>query len=143
MNPYHQGCLHNVLEIFCSKIPASKNNFRDKAKFDPSSAFNHTMSYRNTTSPSMSKSSPDVSKSSPDPDKGKRHAVAAEDLEEIHNQIANVAGTERSGTVSSNVKHGRRDSNWEITDDMKVLAAEFGMQYGPSPRQSNSTNLPQ
>jgi len=27
-NPYHRGILNNILEIFCSSIPHSKNNFR-------------------------------------------------------------------------------------------------------------------
>lgn len=34
-NPYNKGIVRNFLEIFCSSIPASKNNFRAKVQKKP------------------------------------------------------------------------------------------------------------
>lgn len=125
MNPYNRGCAGNVMEIFCSKIPPSRNNFRAKVKVDPSEVFNYSVSYGHSMSPELPKTSFDL-------EMGKRPAVAAEDLEDIQSQIENIGGLERCGTLPPHRTWDPKD-NWEITEDMRVLAAEFGMQYGPAP----------
>jgi len=33
-NPYHRGLVNNILEIFCSSIPTSKNNFRARVTIE-------------------------------------------------------------------------------------------------------------
>ncbi|PSS12078.1 Protein like [Actinidia chinensis var. chinensis] len=43
-NPYNVGCARNFREVFFSKIPTSKNNFRAKVKGDSSSIFGASMS---------------------------------------------------------------------------------------------------
>ncbi|KAF8040985.1 hypothetical protein BT93_B3027 [Corymbia citriodora subsp. variegata] len=126
MNPYNRGCVGNLWEIFFSKIPPSKNNFRAKVKGETSSIYN-SVSVGPTMSPEMPKTSFDV-------EMGKRQAVAAEDLEDIQSQIDSVGGLERCGTQPPHTKWDQKN-NWEITPDMRVLAAEFGMQYGPSPTE--------
>lgn len=35
VNPFNKGVLHNFLEIFCTSIPPSKNNFRAKVAREP------------------------------------------------------------------------------------------------------------
>lgn len=124
-NPYNRGWAGNAREIFCSKIPPSRNNFRTKVKMDPSEVFNYSVSYRHSLSPELPKTSFDL-------DTGKRPAVAAEDLEDIQSQIESVGRLERCGTQPPHRTWHPKDT-WEITPDMRALAAEFGMQYGPSP----------
>lgn len=126
MNPYNRGCFHNIAEIFCSKIPRSKHNFREKVKGDSSSAFtNSTISLGHPMSPEMPKTRYDV-------EMGKRQAVGAEDLEDLQSQIDSVVGLgslERCGTQP---RHSNWDQkgNWSSTPDIQVLAAEFGMEDG-------------
>lgn len=125
MNPYNRGCSGNLWEIFFSKIPPSRNNFRAKVKGE-TSVYN-PVSVGPTTSLEIPKTSFDV-------EMGKRQAVAAEDLEDIQSQIDSVGGLERCGTQPPHTKWDQKN-NWEITPDMRMLAAEFGMQYGPSPTE--------
>ncbi|KAI3409718.1 S-acyltransferase [Psidium guajava] len=126
MNPYNRGCVGNLWEIFFSKIPPSKNNFRAKVKGETSSVYN-SVSVGLTMSQEMPKTSFDL-------EMGKRQAVAAEDLEDIQSQIDSVGGLERCGTEPPHAKWNQRN-NWEITPDMRMLADEFGMQYGPCPTE--------
>lgn len=126
MNPYNRGCFHNIAEIFCSKIPRSKHNFREKVKGDSSSAFtNSTISLGHPMSPEMPKTRYDV-------EMGKRQAVGAEDLEDLQSQIDSVVGLgslERCGTQP---RHSNWDqkANWPSAPDIQILAAEFGMEDG-------------
>lgn len=123
MNPYNRGCARNVVGIFFSKIPKSKNNFRAMIKGDSSSVYNTSTMLGHSMSPEM------------DIEMGKRQAVAAEDFTDIQRQIDSVGGMERCGAQP---RHTNWDSkvNWEITPDIQILAAEFGMgYYGVSDRQ--------
>lgn len=124
LNPYNRGWALNICEIFFTRIPKSKNNFRARVTED-SSSFNPSMSMgRRVLSPEMAKTSFDIEMG------GKRRAVAAEEFEDIQNQI----GLERCGTQPP---HSDWDSkgNWEITPDIQALAAEFGMQHGYTERE--------
>uniref|UniRef100_A0A5B7B4P0 S-acyltransferase n=1 Tax=Davidia involucrata TaxID=16924 RepID=A0A5B7B4P0_DAVIN len=127
MNPYNLGCAHNIREIFFSKIPSSKNKFRAKVKSDSSSNFNNSMSLGRAMSPEMPKTSFNI-------EMGKRRAVDAEDFEDIQSQIESVGGLERCGTqpIHNNWDH---KGNWEITPDIHMLAAEFGMEHGVRERE--------
>lgn len=126
-NPYNHGCVRNIFEIFLSIIPKSKNNFREKVKLDSSSLFAGTMPLARTMSPEIPKANFDV-------EMGKRQAVAAEDFEEIHNQIDSVGGLERCGTQPRRTNQGDK-ANWEISPDIRMLAAEFGMEHGFKDRE--------
>ncbi|XVE49998.1 hypothetical protein DITRI_Ditri01bG0126800 [Diplodiscus trichospermus] len=121
-NPYNRGCIRNIFGIFFSKIPKSKNNFRAKVKLDSSSLFAGSMSLARTMSPEMAKTSFDI-------EMGKRQAVAAEDFEEIHSQIDSIGGLERCGTQPRRANQGDK-TDWEISPDIRMLAAEFGMEHG-------------
>ncbi|CAL5349593.1 unnamed protein product [Camellia sinensis] len=116
-NPYNIGCASNFSEIFFSKIPSSKNNFRAKVKSDSSSIFNTSMSLGRSMSPDMSKSSLDI-------EMGKRQAVDAEEFEDIQSQIEGVGRLERCETQPRHASWDHK-SQWEISRDMHMLVAEF------------------
>ena len=127
MNPHNRGCVRNVMGIFFSKIPASKNNFRAKVKGDSSSICNTSVTLGHSVSPEMPKRSFDI-------EMGKRQAVAAEDFTDIQRQIDSVGGSERSGVLPRHTNWDQK-ANWEITPDIQMLAAEFGMGYGLADRE--------
>lgn len=116
-NPYNIGCASNFSEIFFSKIPSSKNNFRAKVKSDSSSIFNTSMSLGRSMSPDMSKSSLDI-------EMGKRQAVDAEEFEDIQSQIEGIGRLERCETQPRHASWDHK-SQWEISRDMHMLVAEF------------------
>ncbi|KAL5732343.1 hypothetical protein ACOSQ2_032035 [Xanthoceras sorbifolium] len=122
MNPYNRGCLRNVLEIFCSKIPSSKNFFREKVKVDSSSIFANSLSLRHSMSPEVPKKSFGI-------ESGKRQAVDVEDFEDIHNQLDGVGRLERCETEPRHRSWDHK-ADWENTPDIRMLAAEFGMEHG-------------
>eukprot|EP00268_Persea_americana_P007249 TRINITY_DN1266_c0_g4_i2.p1 TRINITY_DN1266_c0_g4~~TRINITY_DN1266_c0_g4_i2.p1 ORF type:complete len:150 (-),score=25.21 TRINITY_DN1266_c0_g4_i2:450-899(-) len=118
MNPYNHGCARNFMEIFFRSTPKSKNNFRARVTED-SSTFNPSLSMGRVLSPEIAKTSFDVEMG------GKRHAVAAEEFEDIQNQF----GLERCRPQPEHSDWGEK-GNWEITADIQALAAEFGMEHG-------------
>ncbi|KAJ8633994.1 hypothetical protein MRB53_027330 [Persea americana] len=118
LNPYNRGWAQNVMEIFFTRIPSSKNHFRAKVTED-SSTFNPTISVHHALSPDMAKTSLDVEMGS------KRQAVAAEEFEDIQNQM----GLERCRTQPEHSHWGEK-GNWEITPDIQALADEFQMEHG-------------
>lgn len=126
-NPYNRGCVHNVSEVFLSKIPKSKSNFREMVKVDSSSLFGSTMSLARPMSPNIGKKSFDI-------ETGKRQAVVAEDFEDIHSQIDSVGGLERCGTQPRHIIQCE-NSNWEISPDISVMSAEFAMEQGFKDRE--------
>jgi palmitoyltransferase ZDHHC9/14/18 len=127
MNPYNRGCALNIVEIFFSKIPISKNKFRAKVKGVASSVFTTSISMRHALSPEMPKTSLDI-------ESGKRQAVAAEDFEEIQSQIDSVGGLERCGTQPRHVNWDHK-ANWEISPDIRMFAADFAMEHISTERQ--------
>ncbi|GMN19753.1 hypothetical protein TIFTF001_045228 [Ficus carica] len=123
-NPYNRGCACNFVEIFFSKIPRSKNKFRAKVKGESSSVLNTSMSFGH-----------EMDRTSIEMEMGKRHAVAAEDFEDLQSQMDSVGGLERCGTEPRHHTTWDHKANWEITPDIQMLAAEFGMGYGSTDRQ--------
>ncbi|KAK4779595.1 hypothetical protein SAY87_015701 [Trapa incisa] len=91
MNPYNRGCAGNALEIFCSRIPPSRNNFREKVKVYPDEVFNKSVSYRHAMSPGLSKIRLDL-------EMGNRQAYAAEEFVDVPNQLEGIGEHERCGT---------------------------------------------
>ncbi|KAF7108664.1 hypothetical protein CFC21_109088 [Triticum aestivum] len=115
-NPYNRGLVQNFIEILCSRIPSSRNNFRAKANED-SAAFASTLSMGRVLSPP---------KMSVDLEMGtKRQAVGAEDMEDLHSQIGSSMGLERCGTEPPHFV-GRKGCS-EIASDIETFAEEFGM----------------
>ncbi|XP_068661256.1 probable protein S-acyltransferase 7 [Aristolochia californica] len=124
MNPYNRGLAQNIREVFFSTIPPSKNNFRARVKED-SSAFTPSHSLGRALSPEMAKRSFDLEMGA------KRQAVAAEEFEEIQNQM----GLERCGTQPRREDWGHKGNWGEITPEIQALAVEFGMDNGNKDRE--------
>lgn len=118
LNPYNRGCAQNVMEIFLTRIPRSKNNFRARVTED-SSNFNPSLSMGCVPSPEIAKRSFDIEMGR------KRQAVSAEEFEDIQNQF----GLERCKPQPEHSLGGEK-GNWEFTPDVLALAAEFGMELG-------------
>ncbi|KAI3975986.1 hypothetical protein MKX01_016669 [Papaver californicum] len=118
-NPHNRGFVCNVAEVFFSKIPASRNNFRAKVKDLSFSGLSTSLS-RGRTTP---KTSIDIETG------GKRQAVNAEELDDIQSQIGSIASLDRCGTEPRHTNLGQ-NGDWEITRDIHALAAEFGTHQG-------------
>ncbi|KAM7483999.1 hypothetical protein LguiA_000008 [Lonicera macranthoides] len=85
MNPYNLGCVRNFREIFFSRIPSSKNNFRAKVKVELSSSIYKPSSYLGLAI------SQEMQKMSFGTEMGKRLGVDAGEIENIQSQIGSVA----------------------------------------------------
>ncbi|KAM0947143.1 putative protein S-acyltransferase [Dioscorea sansibarensis] len=119
-NPYNHGCARNIVEIFFSSIPKSKNNFRAIVKQN-STVFS-SLSLGKVSTPA---------KTSVDLEMGrKRQGVVEEELEDILSEIGSIRGLERCGTQPMHSSFGDRKVNWEPNYDMQTLSTEFGMDYG-------------
>ncbi|XP_021678666.2 probable protein S-acyltransferase 7 isoform X3 [Hevea brasiliensis] len=129
-NPYNLGYVRNIIEVFFTKIPKSKNSFREKIKVNSYSIYATSMSLGQSLSPEIPKTSFDV-------EVGKRQAVADEDFEEIQSHIDNVGGLERCGTQPRHINRDHK-ANWEITPDIRILAAELESGHGLRDRQKIS-----
>ncbi|KAH7663983.1 palmitoyltransferase ZDHHC9/14/18 protein [Dioscorea alata] len=119
-NPYNHGCARNIVEIFFSSIPKSKNNFR--AIIKQNSTVFSSLSLGQVSTPA---------KTSVDLETGrKRQGVVEEELEDILSEIGSVRNLERCGTQPMHSSFGDRKVNWEPNYDMQTLSTEFGMDYG-------------
>lgn len=127
MNPYNLGCASNIVDAFFSKIPKSKSNFRAKVEA-PSSTQASSIRSRRLVNPEEPK------RRSFDLETGKRRAVVAADFEEIHNQIKGVGRLERCGTLPRH-GHWNETPNWDMTPEVRRLAAELGVEIGPTDRE--------
>lgn len=124
MNPYNLGCASNVVDVFFSKIPKSKSNFR--AKVEPSSS-----THASTIRPRRVAASQEEPKKIFDIEKGKRRTVGATDFDEIHNQIKGVGKLERCGTLPRHGHWNELPPNWNMTPEVRRLAAELGVEIDP------------
>ncbi|KAG0453706.1 hypothetical protein HPP92_025010 [Vanilla planifolia] len=133
-NPYNLGCPQNVSEIFFSRIPNSKNNFRAKVK-EESGMFTSSHSI----GPSLLVH--EMPKMSVDLELGvKRQTVAEEELEDIQSQIDSVRGSERCSSHPHHCSSRDHKASWEITPDIEALAAELGMDHGYADRRKPRIN---
>lgn len=106
MNPYNIGFIKNISEVFCLRIPNSRNDFR--AKVEPAiSPLSSSLSIGRVMSPEMPKKSFGVEMS------GKRKGVVEEELEDVQNQIedANRCGSHHAANW------GHNKGKCEITPD--------------------------
>ncbi|KAK8564026.1 hypothetical protein V6N12_036158 [Hibiscus sabdariffa] len=125
-NPYNRGCVRNVFEVFFSKIPESKSNFREKV--DPSSLFS------TSSLPLARPIIPEKPKRSFDIEMGKRKTVVAEDFEELHNQIDRVGGLQRCGTEPRHMMQSYK-FDWDMSPDINVLASDFSRGHSFKDRE--------
>ncbi|KAJ3671787.1 hypothetical protein LUZ60_007866 [Juncus effusus] len=123
-NQYNRGCFKNLLEIFFSKTPKSKLDFRAITRED-SHIFCSSISLDTST---VVSSSADMAKTSFDLEIAvpmKRRGVSMEEFDEIQGQMESFGKGERCGIQPRHSKNG-----WEMRDDIEALAEEFGMDYG-------------
>ncbi|KAH0461463.1 hypothetical protein IEQ34_009038 [Dendrobium chrysotoxum] len=133
-NPHNLGCAQNVYEIFFSRIPSSKNNFRAKVK-DNSAIFTSSRSIGPTLSPDMPKKSADLEMGV------KRQTVAEEELDDIQSQIDSIRGSDRCASQPPHSSSRGHKGSWEITPDIEALAAELGMEHGLADREKPSADI--
>ncbi|XP_010249346.1 PREDICTED: probable protein S-acyltransferase 7 [Nelumbo nucifera] len=113
-NPYNLGWARNIGEIFFSKIPSSKNNFRARVKEDSSAALTSSLSLDHPMSPEMPQTSFDIETG------GKRQPVVGNEFEDLQGQIESVSGSERCLTQA---RHTNRDKKGDLeTPVIHVLA---------------------
>ncbi|KAG0453716.1 hypothetical protein HPP92_025020 [Vanilla planifolia] len=116
-NPYNLGCPQNVSEIFFSRIPNSKNNFRAKVKEESDAKDERGLELG-----------------------VKRQTVAEEELEDIQSQIDSVRGSDRCSSHPPHCSSRDHKASWEITPDIEALAAELGMDHGYADRRKPRIN---
>ncbi|XP_057773919.1 probable protein S-acyltransferase 7 [Salvia miltiorrhiza] len=92
MNPYNVGIARNCMEVFCSKMPRSRNNFRALIKGDSPVGL-----YKGPTT---------------DVEMGRRRGIDADDFEDPRNRIGNLGRLERCRTQPRHDHLEERRGNW-------------------------------
>lgn len=87
MNPYNLGIARNCIEVFCSRIPRSKNNFRALVKGNSPVAFNPALYMAE-----------EMAKRSLDMEMGRRQAVNADEFEDVRSRVGGLGRLERCST---------------------------------------------
>ncbi|XP_011075729.1 probable protein S-acyltransferase 7 [Sesamum indicum] len=105
MNPYNLGFVRNFKEVFCAKIPSSRNNFRAIAKIDSYASIDVSSYLGQTISSEMPNRAFDTETG------GKRQTVDADEFEDIRSQVGSFGGLERCGTQRHDWD---QRSNWDI-----------------------------
>lgn len=130
-NPYNLGCARNVMEVFFSKIPAPKVNFRERVKVDSVCVSTNSSYMCRNLSTEMPETSMDI-------EMGKRHSVNAVDLDDIRSHIAS-GRLDRCRSRAQEINCEHRDK-WEISDpdsDIHILDVEL---ESVEDRKRNSNN---
>jgi palmitoyltransferase ZDHHC9/14/18 len=162
VNPYNQGCCSNFNEIFCTKIPRSKNQFRSRVpESGPGQmgAFQKRLSIGDMQGSGGSKV-PDLEQGYkatwPNADDtvgeggevemaGGRVSTGSELGYEMKDTFDSNPVEHGRPTVSQTVSHPRRSSrksgSWEITPDILAMSSGEGV-HGPSQGRLNGQTTP-
>ncbi|WCJ33453.1 DHHC-type zinc finger family protein [Euphorbia peplus] len=133
MNPYNRGCVLNMIDIFFTKTPKSKNKFRAKVKLDSSSSvYSSAVTLGRRVSSDRPKSSFDAKVG------GQHQGVADEDFSEIRSHIDSVGGLERCSSTQARHSNWDQKNKWEITPNLRVLAAEVELEHALADRHKIS-----
>ena len=139
-NPYHKGVVQNFIEIFCTSIPISKNNFRAKVPKEPGL---QTRPVGGFMSPNMGKPVDDIEmgrkavwgdmNSGLDLGEGQlnsndRANIKDGELGELSPELrSNVEDTgDRAGLHPRRSSWGRKSGSWEMSPELLALAARAG-----------------
>lgn len=124
MNPYNKGVPQNFKEIFFTKMPHSKNNFRAKVQQDTTGFGVVSPSiHRDSFNAKMGKGGSDLEMGIK-PSWSTVEIGASED-----SQVQNAEGIDtRSVMQSRRSSWGRKSGSWEITPDILALAAGVGAE---------------
>ncbi|KAJ7568087.1 hypothetical protein O6H91_01G018400 [Diphasiastrum complanatum] len=152
VNPYNVGVFNNFLEIFCSKITPSKNEFRAMVQQQGSGGIaassQATCNARDIISPDARKKGVDVELGKLPWPIGGDHMLGDEALKDVHSRISNGGdiGVEMKDGFEDTFAHaltrvshetgnmrgaphprrsswGRKSGSWEITPDILAMAS--------------------
>lgn len=138
-NPYNKGVFNNFKEIFCARIPQSKNNFRAKVSLEP--VLPARSAGGGFMSPSMGKGMEDIEMgrktvwgdigSGIDHSESEltgRPAVKDGEFGELSPEIrTTVDGRgDGAGIHPRRSSWGRKSGNWELSPDVLALAERSG-----------------
>ncbi|RVW52677.1 putative protein S-acyltransferase 7 [Vitis vinifera] len=141
-NPYNKGVIENFMEIFCTSIPSSKNNFRAKVPKEPEIPARTVGG--GFVSPILGKDAADI-------EMGRKPfwEEAAVEAGEYERQLSNDDGVDKDGEFtdvspySSRALHaegtegpgalhhrrssrGRASGSWDISPEVIAMVAEVG-----------------
>ncbi|XP_019082159.1 probable protein S-acyltransferase 7 isoform X2 [Vitis vinifera] len=141
-NPYNKGVIENFMEIFCTSIPSSKNNFRAKVPKEPEIPARTVGG--GFVSPILGKDAADI-------EMGRKPFwdEAAAEAGEYERQLSNDDGVDKDGEFtdvspySSRALHaegtegpgalhhrrsswGRASGSWDISPEVIAMVAEVG-----------------
>ncbi|KAK7271054.1 hypothetical protein RJT34_26649 [Clitoria ternatea] len=138
-NPYNKGVFNNFIEIFCTSIPQSKNNFRAKVPMElPLPARSVGGGFM---SPSMGKAVDDIEMgrktvwgdmgTALDHTEGQLHdrlAIKDGEFGELSPEIRTTVDetTDRVGIHPRRSSWGRKSGSWEMSPEVLALAARVG-----------------
>ncbi|RAL41703.1 hypothetical protein DM860_008885 [Cuscuta australis] len=131
INPFNQGTIQNIMEVFCTSVPPSKNNFRamiqKEAEMQPRVVVGGGGSY----SPNLGKTASELEmgrKPVYDDDGG--DPLNSGDLEGIHSRnddsLDKINKHSSSILNSTNSSWGRRSRSLDLPPDIAALASELG-----------------
>ncbi|EEF51726.1 probable protein S-acyltransferase 7 [Ricinus communis] len=140
-NPFNRGIFENFMEIFCSRIPPSKNNFRAQVQKEPEIPHRMVSGFVSTN----------IEKSVGDIEMGRKPVWddAAREVDSYGRAVRNDDSLDEDGALTDispdlsrilppqglegrSVLHsrrsslGRRSGSWEISPDVLALAAGVG-----------------
>ncbi|XP_009768845.1 probable protein S-acyltransferase 7 [Nicotiana sylvestris] len=139
VNPFNKGVLHNFLEIFCTSIPPSKNNFRAKVAREPGIAPREVGG--GFVSPNLEKTMSDLERGrkpawhEPATGGNEFEGQPRNDNQLDKDEELSVISSELSGATLADgrsILHprrsswGRRSGTLEIPPDVVAMASEIG-----------------
>ncbi|XP_031119041.1 probable protein S-acyltransferase 7 [Ipomoea triloba] len=141
-NPYNKGVIENFMEIFCTSIPPSKNDFRAKVPRDPALPARHTAA-GGFVSPNMGKAVEDI-------EMGRKAVWGDVGADHQEGQLSDNDGVnmkeggglgEMSPEIRTTVDEGdraamhhhprrsswgRKSGSWEMSPEVLALASRVG-----------------
>jgi palmitoyltransferase ZDHHC9/14/18 len=154
VNPYDQGCGSNFKEIFCTKIPASKNEFRSRVQEGVPGQMGAPMQTRGVGE-GMGGKGPDLEQGYKATWPQAEDMVIGEggEVELAGGRVSTASdmGNElKDGFEMQPPEHGRpavahprksswgrKSGNWEISPDIRAMSSRQGSQ-GPHSNPSNA-----
>lgn len=145
-NPYNKGVIENFKEMFCTSIPASKNNFRAKVSKEPETP-SRTVG-AGYVSPGLGKDRPEI-------EMGRKPVweEAAGEAAEYAGQLRNADGVDKDEECTTTSPYSSRahprpsgwssaSESWNLSTEVLAVAAEVGGSKRVSSGDANSLTKP-
>lgn len=148
-NPYNKGVIENFKEIFCTNIPVSKNNFREKVPKEPQIPA-RTVS-AGFVSPNQGKDTDDIEmgkkavwdEGTAEADEHERQISMDDDGVDKDREFTHAKGPEGPGTLHPRRSSwGRKSGSWDISPEVIAMAAEIGGSNRASGGSTSSVTTP-